>query len=617
MGNLIAGTFNIPASSGEYARYLAGHFGIAQNAAAAIVGPDDYCTENPDICAQCELDPDSCPLNSKSSGLSFATGNGFNSLIPVLDLWTAMRNFVYLFFVILFIVIGLGIMFRIQIDPRAVLSIQSQLPKIVIALVLVTFSYAIAGFLIDMMYVSLFLIINIFQGQDLQASTTLATSPFNAIGGFGGIHGISFDAAKGVAGVLSSIFEGNIWGETIKTFINVIFGVFSGGGLVGGGIGAGIGAAVAGPIGLVVGGLAGGAIGGIGTQLGLIPGPDPFAIVTGAIAYLIIAIAIITALFRLWFILLKTYVFILINIIFAPFWIGMGLLPGSSLSFGSWLRAVVSDLSAFPLVLILFSLGKTLQDGFSGSSGANQFVPPYIGNPGDISAIGSLIGLGIILLAPEAVNITKSALKAPEFKYASAVGRSLGAGAGFISKPVGGLWGSLTGEDIRGNPRPLARLAQDKFGSLAGILLGASFKNKRFDESQDDEGNLKTKVTKLPLFRLPGIRGLGRRNRKSPGGGGGGTGDSAGSDAGGGGGPTVNPPAPGGGVAPFTDNPDDKRDESREEDQADPINALRGDVRDVKKGTGKIDETTGKILSELQKDDEKKPDIGDGDQNTT
>jgi len=354
-----------------------------------------------------------------------------------------MRNLVYILFVVIFIILGLGIMFRIQIDPRAVLSIQSQLPKIVIALILVTFSYAIAGFLVDMMYLSLYLIINLFQTQGLDTATNLATNPINAAGGLGGggIGGIAFDASKGIAGAMTSLFDGSI-GNFFKGIINTVFGIFSGAGAVGGGIGAGLGLAVGGPVGLAVGGLIGGAIGGLGGQIFGLGGPEPFTLVVGAIAWIIIVIALLSALFRLWFTLLKTYVMILINITFAPIMIAFGLFPGSSFSFGNWIRSLAADLAAFPLVLILFSLGKTLQDSFSKAS-SNSFVPPYVGDPGDMSVFGSIIGMGIILLAPEAVNMTKSIFKAPEQKLASGAGRALGVGQGILSKGVGGVTKSL------------------------------------------------------------------------------------------------------------------------------------------------------------------------------
>src|SRR5260221_7484596 len=89
-------------------------------------------------------------------------GFGYGALDPVLPLWTAARNISYVFFVIVILIMAFMIMFRVKISPQVVISVQSALPKIAVALILVTFSYAIAGFLIDLMYVVIGLLSIIF-----------------------------------------------------------------------------------------------------------------------------------------------------------------------------------------------------------------------------------------------------------------------------------------------------------------------------------------------------------------------------------------------------------------------------------------------------------------------
>src|SRR3989344_678784 len=94
-GNLIAFTFYIPVSTHDYGSFMASNFGIGEKA---------YAQE----------------------------GLGFDSLTPTLKLWEAFRNITYMIFVILFLIVGLGIMFRIKIDPRTVMTVQNQIPKIII-----------------------------------------------------------------------------------------------------------------------------------------------------------------------------------------------------------------------------------------------------------------------------------------------------------------------------------------------------------------------------------------------------------------------------------------------------------------------------------------------------
>ena len=53
------------------------------------------------------------------------------------------------------------IMFRVKINPQTVVSLQTMIPKLVTTLILITFSFAIAGLVIDMIYVFLLAIIGL------------------------------------------------------------------------------------------------------------------------------------------------------------------------------------------------------------------------------------------------------------------------------------------------------------------------------------------------------------------------------------------------------------------------------------------------------------------------
>ena len=80
-------------------------------------------------------------------------GYGFRVLQPILPVWKALRNVSYFVFIIAFIVYGFMIMFRVKINPQTVISIQLALPKLIATLLLITFSYAIAGLIIDFFYI--------------------------------------------------------------------------------------------------------------------------------------------------------------------------------------------------------------------------------------------------------------------------------------------------------------------------------------------------------------------------------------------------------------------------------------------------------------------------------
>jgi hypothetical protein len=184
VGNMIGMTFNIPVSSGTYVRDLASHFGITKTGLAAGAQVN---------------------VGGATDG-TFASGYGYAGLKSVIGLWQLFRNIVYLLLVLVFIIIGIGIMLRVNVDARSVMSIQNQLPKIIIGIVLITFSYAIAGFIVDMMYVSMYLVYYLFysytqQGTGIEMgglnpSHLQGANPLSAVGGIGGVGGI----AEGVAG---------------------------------------------------------------------------------------------------------------------------------------------------------------------------------------------------------------------------------------------------------------------------------------------------------------------------------------------------------------------------------------------------------------------------------
>ena len=51
-------------------------------------------------------------------------------------------------------------MLRIKIDPRTVMTIQNQIPRVIICIILITFSYAFAGAMIDVMWAVTYMGVN-------------------------------------------------------------------------------------------------------------------------------------------------------------------------------------------------------------------------------------------------------------------------------------------------------------------------------------------------------------------------------------------------------------------------------------------------------------------------
>lgn len=369
MGNMIVVLYTPPASSVDYFRSLANNFGIGEKAYAQ-------------------------------------QGIGYVGLQPIAKLWAGMRNIAYLLFMLVFVLVGLAIMLRVKIDPRTVMTIENQIPRILIALVLVTFSFAIAGLLIDLMYVVIYLVFNvIISNSDLSNNfvkdrITNTQQTFNSNNVFGVMNNLVdfIDITKDASGGVKDIVTSLLGFPTEPTFDWKYL------------------------------------IPGVGSALAL---KDNFGwllgIIAGLVAFLVIAIAILIAMFKLWFELIKAYIFILFDTILAPMWIISGLLPGGAgPGFGGWLRNMVAHLSAFPVTIALFLLAAVMNDGVNASTGP-IFVPPLIGNLGGVGPIGNLIALGLILISPQAVTMTRDILKAPQFKYTTAIGHYLGAGGGAVN----------------------------------------------------------------------------------------------------------------------------------------------------------------------------------------
>lgn len=135
---------------------------------------------------------------------AYAQGVGYEKLGigTIRGFWLATRNMAFLIAVIILIVAGFMIIFRTKISAQASVTIQMVIPRLVVSIILVAFSYAIVGFVIDMIYVVIAAVlgllrfteqvtgISIFDGGDtgLQLAITRLTGDFNFVGHFLGVY---------------------------------------------------------------------------------------------------------------------------------------------------------------------------------------------------------------------------------------------------------------------------------------------------------------------------------------------------------------------------------------------------------------------------------------------
>jgi hypothetical protein len=356
-------------------------------------------------------------------------GYGFTGLNPLLALWTAVRNISYFLLMVAFVLIGLGIMLRIKIDPRTVMTLQNQIPRIIIGILLVTFSYGIAGTLIDTMWLTTYVGINVITS----AGGTTATGTTNQM--------------NGTAEPLSKLATENL----LQTPINYVNSVFKSNGFLGDwgignltdqvsfGLGSFLEDMVRGFFGVTQNDSCLSLLGGLNVPACL---ASVFGFLASILLWLVVLITLTKLLFSVWFTLLKAYTYIIFYTIGAPIFIVLGLLPGKPYGFEKWLRSMVANLAVFPLTAWLFVIARLFIDLFQDDKDT-QFIPPLVFQP-HLGIWGIMLAFGVLLMTPTILSMLQEALKVPGTKYGSAIGAGIGAGAAMPKAATGAMWARAT-----------------------------------------------------------------------------------------------------------------------------------------------------------------------------
>lgn len=348
-----------------------------------------------------------------------AQGIGFSGLSSLLPIWKAFRNVAYALLAVIMVVIGFMVMFRRKIDPKTVVTVQNAIPRVVVALLLVTFSYAIVGLMIDLMYffivVSAGLIVNASGGalgvlinpqwnpNLLNPSSWLPQAQESGVteivdrllnGGIGGLILFFFSSGFQAFDDIGLLLTGGDPAAVALTILPGVLGyLFAGGGKVGALVG------------------------------GVLNGP--------VLLLLILLIVLLFGIIRLIFLLVDAYINIIISLIFAPFQLMMEAIPGTN-SFNSWFRWLLAKIVTFPITAVLLMLAAYLT---SQSTTETLWAPPLLAKDGAGSTgLAGIIGLGMLLVIPMVVGNIQKALKAEPF---------LPGGVGAVLGPVGSGAGQL------------------------------------------------------------------------------------------------------------------------------------------------------------------------------
>lgn len=347
---------------------------------------------------------------------AYAQGTGYSAISPFLSIWKIVRNLAYALYIIIFVVVGIMIMLRTKVNAQTVITIQSALPNLLITLVLITFSYAIVGFMIDLMYFLIYFVVYLLSSPTIN----LISTPTKAIDRL-----LNYSA-------YAVIFEGR----------NAIV------------------SAIALSIGEVLSGLGTGALEVAGTIVSWLS--PTYLLVAGYLAFQMI---------KLMFNLIKSYVMLLVQIITAPVQILFNALPGSK-AFSTWLKTTASYLIPFPVAAAMFIFAAVLigdptkttifhtsqtDNNYFGINQSNEFYTGYGGaynNPDDkiwlppFTLTGSvdfnrqdimtIIGFFVFTMTASVVKMAQEWMQVKESPYAAeALQGFVGLGQTAIGYPAG------------------------------------------------------------------------------------------------------------------------------------------------------------------------------------
>ncbi len=270
-----------------------------------------------------------------------ANGFGFDRLKGISDIWRTTRNTVYTLISLFFVITGIMIMLKIKISPQATISIQSAIPKIISTLILVTFSFAIAGLMIDLSYVVMGVVLSIF-------NSNTDTKNLMSVDFFG----------------FYNYLMTNVISTGTMTLITGITGTIGAGILI---------FAVANPI---------------------------MGALTLILGWLLILIIILVQVIKFFIGLAKCYINLIIRIILGPLEIGAGIIPGSKLNFSSWFMNITANIFVFPISIIFLSLISAIIKAVQ----LNQlWGPPFLGYGNFIAFILGIASLLILSKLPELI----------------------------------------------------------------------------------------------------------------------------------------------------------------------------------------------------------------------
>jgi len=305
---------------------------------------------------------------------TYAQGVAHSRLLPILPIWKAFRDIAFVLLTIIMLLIGLMIMFRAKVNPQTVASVENTIPRVVVTIILIYFSFPIATLIIDLMYVLIAAGIGVIGNAVGDPNVVQATRDFTTGGFF-----VLFRKVLSPTWEFAKLGGAGIGGSTA-------------GGLVG---------ILGGPLGILIGALAGGFFG------GALSGDNILMQMLSPLFVLAVFFVLLFLVFRIFFMLLSAYIQILISIILGPMYLLFNAVPGKN-TFSTWAKGLLGNVLSFVVTAIMLYLSWAIASKIQNES---FWTPPFIFQGVGVSegAIG-LISLGIVIMIPQAVKMVKEAL---------------------------------------------------------------------------------------------------------------------------------------------------------------------------------------------------------------
>jgi hypothetical protein len=287
-----------------------------------------------------------------TSGIYAAQQSGYEELMDsgIAGIWANIRNISYVFFILVMLVAGFMIMFRHKLGGQTLVTLGNALPNVILSLILVTFSFAIAGLIIDLGGVLMVVIQDILGLNDYVSTHSLWS-----------LMGVFFHGTGRVLGIVGT------GGAALAATIIGVKGVLAA---------SAVGAAATNPAGWFI-------LGGVG-------------IVALLLILLVVGIVFVGSVMVL-ITLIKAYVGILLNVILAPLQLAAGAMPGNQAMVKNWFNNLLRNVMVFPVVFFLINLPLAIAD----TSNLNLGFPEklvYMDSIPDANGMDGLAALFIFLL---------------------------------------------------------------------------------------------------------------------------------------------------------------------------------------------------------------------------